>query len=51
MMFGMPGVGKTRWVHEYISEHAHEQWTVLSSDASLEHMKVRASFNGVDTHG
>lgn len=40
MMCGMPGAGKTRWVHEYLSEHTDEQWTVLSTDAALEHMKL-----------
>jgi predicted kinase len=46
MMCGMPGAGKTRWVHEYISEHPDEQWTVISTDAALEHMKL----NGVGRH-
>lgn len=43
MMVGLPGVGKTTWVRQYLREHPQEQWTLLSTDTILAAMKV----NGV----
>ncbi|VDM95776.1 unnamed protein product [Thelazia callipaeda] len=43
MMVGLPGVGKTTWVRQYLREHPKEQWTLLSTDTILSAMKV----NGV----
>ncbi|VDM39562.1 unnamed protein product [Toxocara canis] len=43
MMVGLPGVGKTTWVRQYLKDHPHEQWTLLSADTVLAAMKV----NGV----
>uniref|UniRef100_A0A8R1TRD1 SAP domain-containing protein n=1 Tax=Onchocerca volvulus TaxID=6282 RepID=A0A8R1TRD1_ONCVO len=40
MMVGLPGVGKTTWVRQYLREHPQEQWTLLSTDTILAAMKV-----------
>ncbi|MFH4976968.1 hypothetical protein AB6A40_003677 [Gnathostoma spinigerum] len=43
MMVGLPGVGKTTWVRQYLRDHPQEQWTLLNTDTILAAMKV----NGV----
>lgn len=40
MMVGLPGVGKTTWVRQYLREHPQEQWTLISTDTVLSAMKV-----------
>uniref|UniRef100_A0A0R3S0H9 SAP domain-containing protein n=1 Tax=Elaeophora elaphi TaxID=1147741 RepID=A0A0R3S0H9_9BILA len=47
MMVGLPGVGKTTWVRQYLREHPQEQWTLLSTDTILAAMKFgRRYFQG-----
>lgn len=40
MMVGLPGVGKSTWVRQYLRDHPHEQWTLLSTDIIISAMKV-----------
>ncbi|CAI5447524.1 unnamed protein product [Caenorhabditis angaria] len=43
MTVGLPGVGKTTWVRRYLSEHPHENWTIISADTVADAMRI----NGV----
>uniref|UniRef100_A0A914W198 B30.2/SPRY domain-containing protein n=1 Tax=Plectus sambesii TaxID=2011161 RepID=A0A914W198_9BILA len=43
MMVGLPGVGKTTWVRQYLREHVEERWSVLNAETIMAAMKV----NGV----
>ncbi|CAI4226257.1 unnamed protein product [Auanema sp. JU1783] len=43
IMVGLPGVGKTTWVRQYLRDHPTEQWTVIQSENVLSAMKI----NGV----
>lgn len=40
MMVGLPGVGKTTWVREYLRDHPEEHWTVINTESVLSAMKV-----------
>uniref|UniRef100_A0A1I7W9S4 SPRY domain-containing protein n=1 Tax=Heterorhabditis bacteriophora TaxID=37862 RepID=A0A1I7W9S4_HETBA len=44
MMVGLPGVGKTTWVRQYLRDHPTEQWTVVNVEGIMNAMKVRISF-------
>ncbi|KAL3106178.1 hypothetical protein niasHT_016865 [Heterodera trifolii] len=39
-MVGLPGVGKTTWVRQYLKEHPNENWILLNTDTILEAMTV-----------
>ena len=40
MMVGLPGVGKTTWVREYLRDHPEEYWTLINNETVLAAMKV-----------
>uniref|UniRef100_A0A7E4VTE1 SAP domain-containing protein n=1 Tax=Panagrellus redivivus TaxID=6233 RepID=A0A7E4VTE1_PANRE len=40
LMVGLPGVGKTTWVKQYLKEHPDERWVHLHVDAILTAMRV-----------
>lgn len=35
-MVGLPGVGKTTWVRQYLKEHPDENWILLNTDTVLQ---------------
>lgn len=39
-MVGLPGVGKTTWVRQYLKEHPEENWVLLNTDNVLQAMTV-----------
>uniref|UniRef100_A0A914QIC1 Uncharacterized protein n=1 Tax=Panagrolaimus davidi TaxID=227884 RepID=A0A914QIC1_9BILA len=40
MMVGLPGVGKTTWVKNYLKEHPEEKWIHINIESFLSAMKV-----------
>lgn len=40
MMVGLPGVGKTTWVKQYLRDHPEEHWVLMNTDVILNAMKV-----------
>lgn len=40
MMVGLPGVGKSTWVRQYLKDHPEEHWVLLNTDMILSAMKV-----------
>lgn len=38
---GLPGVGKSTWVRQYIRDHPEEKWDVINAEAVMAAMKVR----------
>uniref|UniRef100_A0A914HUY5 B30.2/SPRY domain-containing protein n=1 Tax=Globodera rostochiensis TaxID=31243 RepID=A0A914HUY5_GLORO len=39
-MVGLPGVGKTTWVLQYLKEHPNEDWILLNTDTILQAMTI-----------
>lgn len=40
VMVGLPGVGKTTWVRQYLRDHPNEHWLLLNTDTILNAMTV-----------
>lgn len=45
VMVGLPGVGKTTWVRQYLREHPEEHWLLLNTDTILNAMTVSFIFS------
>ncbi|GMT33585.1 hypothetical protein PFISCL1PPCAC_24882 [Pristionchus fissidentatus] len=46
MMVGLPGVGKSTWVRQYIRDHPEEQWDVINAEGVMAAMKVNGMPRG-----
>ncbi|GMT03410.1 hypothetical protein PENTCL1PPCAC_25584, partial [Pristionchus entomophagus] len=46
MMVGLPGVGKSTWVRQYIRDHPDEKWDVISAEGVMAAMKVNGVARG-----